>query len=821
MPDVPLTVNYPASLDTVVSGGEVANRAFTTLSNTITDTALSIPLTSGTLFPSTGVITLTDSLTAPTKTEDIIYTANSANTLTVPTGGRGAFGSTAQNWSGTVYVRMRMMAEHHEWARDAIIQLETIVGADATPLASRYATISHNHSGVYEPANANIQAHIASTSNPHSVTKNQVGLGSVENTALSTWAGSTNLTTLGTISAGTWNGAVIDEDYGGAGSINGILKANGSGTVSAAVSGTDYLSATAPGSSGQLLYNNAGAYAAASKILYGSSHVAMGSTAVINDRSLLYPLDASVNAVLSIQETFTSGLGATPTAQAITAHVLANPASSGMLINGLDVEVFSPSGNSQSMAGMVGHVSYVQHNGSGTVSIATGTQATVENAGSGTIPYAYGTFFSIANLSTGVITDAAAIAMYPPYDNGAGGHILNSYGMLIQAGGGDVRNQYGIYISDLSSFGSVSTFNLYSAGATAVNYFQGIVRALDVRNTTAAAGSVGSATLPFKYFYLAGDSGTPGTNNFKLTGTANAARTITFPDATDTVAVLGTAQTFSAAQSFSNTITQTSNSATAFQSGPNGGTNPVFRIVNSTASAATGISITGNAAGTAPGIAAISSGSNEGITYSVKGAAAHTFVWDTASSANNYWQITSVGSLAGSSNAGGIKFQFVIASGAARLHAASDVPIIFNSTSTMGSGTGDAALGRAAAGVIRVATASANAISGAGTFSVVAVTPAQITSDQNNYAPTVGWFQRWSSDASRNITGLVAGQNGQVVEIWNVGSNNIVLQNENASSTAANRFTTSTGADLTLTANKCALGRYDATTSRWRVRLGN
>lgn len=44
-----------------------------------------------------------------------------------------------------------------------------------------------------------IDAHLASTSNPHSVTKTQVGLSNVENTALSTWAGSTNLTTLGTL----------------------------------------------------------------------------------------------------------------------------------------------------------------------------------------------------------------------------------------------------------------------------------------------------------------------------------------------------------------------------------------------------------------------------------------------------------------------------------------------------------------------------------------------------------------------------------------------------------------------------------------------
>ena len=40
-----------------------------------------------------------------------------------------------------------------------------------------------NRINTKEPANSNIQAHISSTSNPHSVTKSQVGLGSVDNTS--------------------------------------------------------------------------------------------------------------------------------------------------------------------------------------------------------------------------------------------------------------------------------------------------------------------------------------------------------------------------------------------------------------------------------------------------------------------------------------------------------------------------------------------------------------------------------------------------------------------------------------------------------------
>ncbi|MBE0639395.1 MAG: hypothetical protein IH598_12830 [Bacteroidales bacterium] len=45
------------------------------------------------------------------------------------------------------------------------------------------------------------------------LTKSDVNLGNVENTAISTWAGSANISTVGTITSGTWNGAVIDETY--------------------------------------------------------------------------------------------------------------------------------------------------------------------------------------------------------------------------------------------------------------------------------------------------------------------------------------------------------------------------------------------------------------------------------------------------------------------------------------------------------------------------------------------------------------------------------------------------------------------------------
>lgn len=45
------------------------------------------------------------------------------------------------------------------------------------------------------------------------ITKANIGLGNVENTKLSTWAGTQNITTLGTITTGVWHGTKIANDY--------------------------------------------------------------------------------------------------------------------------------------------------------------------------------------------------------------------------------------------------------------------------------------------------------------------------------------------------------------------------------------------------------------------------------------------------------------------------------------------------------------------------------------------------------------------------------------------------------------------------------
>jgi hypothetical protein len=55
--------------------------------------------------------------------------------------------------------------------------------------------------------------------NPHNVAKADVGLGNVEDIALSTWGGSFSITKVGTVTKGTWEGATVAISAGGTGEL--------------------------------------------------------------------------------------------------------------------------------------------------------------------------------------------------------------------------------------------------------------------------------------------------------------------------------------------------------------------------------------------------------------------------------------------------------------------------------------------------------------------------------------------------------------------------------------------------------------------------
>ncbi len=103
------------------------------------------------------------------------------------------------------------------------------------------------------------------------------------------------------------------------------------------------------------------------------------------------------------------------------------------------------------------------------------------------------------------------------------------------------------------------------------------------------------------------------------------------------------------------------------------------------------------------------------------------------------------------------------------------------------------------------------------THHVGTLAPTQITSDQNDYAPTNLKYTnnlRLTSDRPyRAITGLTGGFDGRQIGIENAGSYPILLKAENTSSTAANRF--SLKCDIAVWPGSEINFSYDSAASRW------
>jgi hypothetical protein len=93
---------------------------------------------------------------------------------------------------------------------------------------------------------------------------------------------------------------------------------------------------------------------------------------------------------------------------------------------------------------------------------------------------------------------------------------------------------------------------------------------------------------------------------------------------------------------------------------------------------------------------------------------------------------------------------------------------------------------------------------------------------QDNFAlGATSCYLRLSSSAaaSRTVTGMTGGFDGRLVVLDSSGhtsTGSIVVAHESASSTAANRFNNSTGANITLAVADRLVVMYEATTARWK-----
>jgi len=101
------------------------------------------------------------------------------------------------------------------------------------------------------------------------------------------------------------------------------------------------------------------------------------------------------------------------------------------------------------------------------------------------------------------------------------------------------------------------------------------------------------------------------------------------------------------------------------------------------------------------------------------------------------------------------------------------------------------------------------------------ITPSQITAQEDDYNPTGlsgASVLRLSSDASQDMTGLQGGADGRLLYIHNIDVNDIVLKDEDANSSAANRF--ALNADVTIEADNLVVLQYDSTSLRWKAIAG-
>lgn len=87
-----------------------------------------------------------------------------------------------------------------------------------------------------DPGKSGQSALLSALLAPELPTKSDVGLGNVENSALSTWPGSTNLVTVGTVATGTWRATALEAAYGGTGqttyAVGDLIYASGATALS-------------------------------------------------------------------------------------------------------------------------------------------------------------------------------------------------------------------------------------------------------------------------------------------------------------------------------------------------------------------------------------------------------------------------------------------------------------------------------------------------------------------------------------------------------------------------------------------------------------
>ena len=380
--------------------------------------------------------------------------------------------------------------------------------------------------------------------------KADVGLGSVENTALTTWTGNTSITSVGTIATGTWNAAAI-ADGKIASALTGktynalslTAAANGftiaGGTVSKTmtfpntltISGTDAstLNVGSGGTLGTAAYTATGAYdasgAAASAV---STHAAL--------QTGIHGISITAAKVLSVSETMTlaaGGIGQTYTMPSSSKTLMATDYSNAGTAPTWNQNTTGSSGLT------VASVTFTNTGGAAAGATFNGSAAkTIDYSTLGAAASSH-THAESAITFTDITTNNVSntIHGYFPKVTGTPGQFVkvNAGGTGLDyatiSGGGDMLGSNNL--SDVAN--KQTAINTVTQVSTATNEYV-LTKDTGTGNAlwkAASAGGGGDGGFAFKYAFDTGTGGSPATGTFQFDNATLSSVTLAYIYETD------------------------------------------------------------------------------------------------------------------------------------------------------------------------------------------------------------------------------------------------------------------------------------------------